>query len=354
MPYCSHSSRIACKRATHAGSSTGSNESVAYMGILSVLLQWHQEDPVDDKERARNDAIAGYQGNRNPFIDHPEWVSCVFSGACGAQPPSAPTGISAVAGDTQVDLGWNSNPEADIDGYNVYRSTTSGGPYSQLSVALLTSPNYTDLSVSNDTTYWYVVTAVNTSGLESNPGSEVSATPMSSVGSTQPWINEFHYDDRGGDNNEFVEIAGPTATDLSGWKVLGYNGSNGTVYATINLSGTLPDDGGCRGTLSFPFTGMQNGSPDGLALIDSTGAVIEFISYEGSLVAANGEAAGLTSTDIGVAETNGTPNGSSLQRSGVGSQGSDFTWQAPQPHTSGTINVGQVFIGCGPSGRQVM
>jgi endonuclease I len=51
--------------------STG-NASVAYMGLLSVLLQWHAADPVDDRERLRNETIFNYQGNRNPFVDHPD------------------------------------------------------------------------------------------------------------------------------------------------------------------------------------------------------------------------------------------------------------------------------------------
>lgn len=58
---------------------TGGNASVAYMGILSTLMQWHLQDPVNDRERARNDIIHGFQHNRNPFIDHPEWVQVVFA-----------------------------------------------------------------------------------------------------------------------------------------------------------------------------------------------------------------------------------------------------------------------------------
>jgi len=61
-------------------SNTGSNLSVAYMGILTTLLQWHLEDPVSDRERNRNDVVYTYQGNRNPFIDHPEWVLPIFQG----------------------------------------------------------------------------------------------------------------------------------------------------------------------------------------------------------------------------------------------------------------------------------
>lgn len=61
---------------------TAGNASVAYMGLLDTLIQWHQADPPDDKERLRNEAVYSYQGNRNPFIDHPEWVACVFQGRC--------------------------------------------------------------------------------------------------------------------------------------------------------------------------------------------------------------------------------------------------------------------------------
>lgn len=64
--------------------SGGSNASVAYMGLLSVLLQWHEQDPVDALERHRNDVVASYQGNRNPFVDHPDLVDCLYAGDCGS------------------------------------------------------------------------------------------------------------------------------------------------------------------------------------------------------------------------------------------------------------------------------
>lgn len=62
---------------------------VAYMGLLSVLIQWHKDDPVDDRERARNDVVYSYQGNRNPFVDHPEWVSGIFEGVISGVPEAA-------------------------------------------------------------------------------------------------------------------------------------------------------------------------------------------------------------------------------------------------------------------------
>ncbi len=49
--------------------------STSYMGLLTDLLAWHVGDPPDAEERARNDTIQAFQGNRNPFVDHPDWAT---------------------------------------------------------------------------------------------------------------------------------------------------------------------------------------------------------------------------------------------------------------------------------------
>ncbi|MBB2947697.1 endonuclease I [Actinoplanes lutulentus] len=55
------------------------NGSNPYMGKLSTLVQWNAEDPPSTAEKTRNQVIySSYQRNRNPFIDHPEWVSSIF------------------------------------------------------------------------------------------------------------------------------------------------------------------------------------------------------------------------------------------------------------------------------------
>lgn len=56
-----------------------------FHGKLSTLLQWHIEDPVDSFEIIRNDVIYSYQKNRNPFIDHPEFVQKIWSTATGIE-----------------------------------------------------------------------------------------------------------------------------------------------------------------------------------------------------------------------------------------------------------------------------
>jgi len=162
---------------------------------------------------------------------------------------------------------------------------------------------------------------------------------------TQVFINEIHYDNTGTDEGEAIEIAGPAGTDLTGWSIALYNGSASqlNVYDTINLSGVIPDQQDGFGTLSFTRAGIQNGAPDGLALIDSGSNVVQFLSYEGSFTAGSGPASGMTSTDIGVEEGSGTPIGDSLQLTGTGTVYEDFTWASAQPNTFGTVNTGQTF-----------
>lgn len=65
------------------------SSSAAYMGNLNTLLSWHLADPVDEAEIQRNDAVYYlYQGNRNPFVDHPEYVTEVFGVAHAPEPAS--------------------------------------------------------------------------------------------------------------------------------------------------------------------------------------------------------------------------------------------------------------------------
>ena len=80
-----------------------------------------------------------------------------------------------------------------------------------------------------------------------------------------------------------------------------------------------------------------------LALVDDTGAVVLFISYEGTLTANDGPAAGLLSVDVGVEENGGTADTESIQLIGTGSAYSDFTWAGPAASTHDAVNGGQTF-----------
>lgn len=97
-------------------------------------------------------------------------------------PPPRVTGLVAKAGDKRVELSWSPVVSPDLQGYNVYRSTQPGGgpqrAYVKLNISPVTATSYLDLNVTNNVTYYYVVTAVDRGGLESPEYSnEVMATP---------------------------------------------------------------------------------------------------------------------------------------------------------------------------------
>jgi DNA/RNA endonuclease G (NUC1) len=148
----------------------------------------------------------------------------------------------------------------------------------------------------------------------------VGALMSSSLATAQVRISEIHYDNTGTDSGEAIEVSAPAGTDLTGWQIVLYNGNGGTSYDTDALSGVVSASCGARGVvvLNYPSNGIQNGAPDGLALVDASGAVVEFLSYEGVFAATNGPASGLTSSDIVAFQDGAGPVGESLARDAAG------------------------------------
>ena len=422
---------------------TSTNASLGYMGVLDVLVAWHNADPVDAYEIDRNQVIYSFQGNRNPFVDHPEWVATIFGGGDGSggtgqgggPPPGGGSGGSGlvwineihydnastdsgegveVAAPVGTDLtGWqivayNGNGGASYDTVNLSGTISDQqagigtlwfaiaglqngapdglaliDPQGLVSEFLSYEGTFTatngpangltsvDIGVAEDGStlvgdslqlggsgnsgpdFAWEAEQANTMGSpNANQTFTSGGTPPSggSGGSGLVWINELHYDNAATDAGEGAEVAGPAGTDLTGWSLVAYNGSGGASYATVNLSGTLSDQQGGIGTAWFAISGLQNGAPDGLALVDPQGAVAEFMSWEGSFTGSDGPANGLTSTDIGVSEDGADPAGGSLQLGGSGSSGVDFTWEAVQANTTGSPNTNQTFTGGGTPG----
>lgn len=162
---------------------------------------------------------------------------------------------------------------------------------------------------------------------------------ISNILSAAVTINEFHYDNSGGDLGEFVEIVvtDPASMSPADIDVVFYNGGDGKTYKTLNLGdfnahGILSDS---RAYYSALVPGIQNGAPDGIA-VTYQGTVSEFISYEGTFSAANGPALGMLSTDILIYEPTSTAVDSSLQRLNFGDE-----WLLTEGYnTMGQINTG--------------
>ena len=176
-----------------------------------------------------------------------------------------------------------------------------------------------------------------------------ASSPAAAVpgGDSTVFINEIHYDNTGTDAGEFIEIANTTGTDLTGWSVVLYNGNGGATYSTTALGGTDEVQ-----ALTYPSNGIQNGSPDGVALINGT-TLVQFLSYEGAFTATAGPANGQTSTDIVVTEPDTTPADQSLQLTGEGATYGDFTWTGPADDSPGEVNAGQTFTGGGGPAQPV-
>ena len=155
-------------------------------------------------------------------------------------PPAAPATLSATPGSNEVDLTWSASDSA--TSYNVKRGTAHGGPYTTVATGV-TGLSYADTTVSNGTTYYYVVTASNDNG-EGGPSPEASAKPF--LQTTQPKNLKATADNSqvqltwtgSSDANTYsvkrsTVKGGPYSTAATGLQVTSYrdtNVNNGTTY----------------------------------------------------------------------------------------------------------------------------
>lgn len=155
----------------------------------------------------------------------------------GGSPPAAPTNLQATAGNGQASLTWNASTGA--TSYNVKRSTTSGSGYATVAPGVTTT-SYTNTGLTNGTTYYYVVSAVNAYG-ESPNSSQASATPtdlvapsnLTATAVSTSQINLAWQDNAASETGFKVE----RATASSGpWTQVATTGANVTTYSATGLT----------------------------------------------------------------------------------------------------------------------
>ncbi len=178
-----------------------------------------------------------------------------------------------------------------------------------------------------------------------------AALPAHVVASAPVFINEIHYRNAGPDRHEAVELAGIAGLSLAGWQLILYEGGGGRIYHRRELHGVIPDQQGGFGTLLFTYSSgeLENDEPQGVALVDAGGRVVQLLSFGGTFTAAEGPARDLQSTDIGRSQGSETPLGQSLQLAGTGIHYADFRWQGPAPASYGVPNPEQRFGSGGAS-----
>ena len=144
---------------------------------LEVLKQWHTQDPVSQREIDRNNAAYTYQGNRNPFIDHPEYVALIWGTTTpDTEAPSTPTNL-IVTGSTSstISLSWTASTDNIIvSAYDIYVDGTLK-TFSASNSATVTGLN-------PSTTYTFFIKAKDATGNTSNQSNTATGTTTENTG----------------------------------------------------------------------------------------------------------------------------------------------------------------------------
>ncbi len=248
------------------------------------------------------------------------------------------SGTLSIGGNLTAAYTYTDN-ELDIEDVSVYQWYRADDASGTNEIAIGGSTNLTYTLTGSDNGKYLSFGVIPIAATGALTGIEVRSSYQGAVGATSnvARINEFHYDNVSTDVNEFVEIRiteglANQPADLSLYTVSLYNGSNQLAYFTETLDNLAQSCDASNCYYVLESINIQNGAPDGIALSGPSG-LIEFISYEGTLTASNGIAVGVTSSDVGLAESSATTVNGSIERTAGGAWASN-----PNANTKGTVN----------------
>ncbi|MEP6931400.1 MAG: endonuclease [Flavobacterium sp.] len=217
----------------------GSSNQVFTTAFLNLLLAWNTQDPVSAREIARNNAIYARQGNRNPYIDHPEYVSQIWGGTSpptgDTQAPTTPASLASTTKTaTSISLSWTASTDnTGVTGYDVYANSTLKTTVSG------TTATITGLTAS--TSYSIYVKAKDAAGNASASSNTISVTTNSSgTGGTATELLFSEYIEGSG-NNKALEIANNTGStvSMSIYTIKKQTNGAGAWSTGLALTGTL-------------------------------------------------------------------------------------------------------------------
>lgn len=206
---------------------------------ISMLLQWHLQDPVSQRETDRNNAIYTIQNNRNPFIDHPQWVNSIWVQTPDAVVPEAPLNLNTVqSGAYYTHLAWSPSTSSDVTGYNIYQNGVL--------VATTKSTSIVIDHLTPSTSYTFTVKAYDQGYLQSSDSNVITvSTSAADTNSRDLFIVKYI---EGTDSNKALEIVNRTGheVDLNNYKirVQYYNSLTGSYYFgnSFELEGKIPNN----------------------------------------------------------------------------------------------------------------
>ncbi|WP_426484390.1 endonuclease [Flavobacterium sp. 2] len=214
----------------------GSSNQVFATAFLNMLLAWHAQDPVSAREIARNNAIYARQNNRNPFIDHPEYVNQIWGGTPSGdtQAPTTPTSLTSTSKTaTSISLSWTASTDnVAVTGYDVYANSVLKTTVSGVTATI------TGLTAS--TAYSIYVKAKDAAGNASASSNTISVTTNSSGTGTATDLLFSEYIEGSG-NNKALEIANNTGSSVSlaAYTIKKQTNGAGAWSTGLALTGTL-------------------------------------------------------------------------------------------------------------------
>lgn len=168
---------------------------------IAMLIQWNNQDPVSQREIDRNNAVFAIQKNRNPFIDHPEWVNQIWTQNIDGIIPQAPANLNVSKNSAYfVNLNWSSSTDNDILGYYIYQNG--------IRVATSKGTNITIDHLAPLTNYSFTVKAYDNGYLESTDSNLLTVKTLAGdIYSKDLQITKYL---EGTNNNKAVEITNKT------------------------------------------------------------------------------------------------------------------------------------------------
>ena len=217
----------------------GTEEKAYEDWFLAMLLQWHYNDPVSQKEIDRNNAVFSIQKNRNPFIDYPDWVNSIWSQNPIVIVSAAPENLSVSQVSSYfVNLNWTPSTDSDILGYKIYQNGVSIG-YSKIA-------SFTVDHLSPSTPYQFTVRAYYRNYTESADSNLLTVTTLEQdVYAKDLLITKYL---EGTDNNTALEITNKTghSVNLNKYKISAqfYNSTSANYYfpAPYELEGIIENN----------------------------------------------------------------------------------------------------------------
>ena len=216
----------------------GSSDQVFETAFLNILLEWHDMDPVSTKEINRNNAIYNHQGNRNPFVDNPSYVTTIWNPQQDNESPSTPTNLVASNPTaTSVDLNWNAaSDNIAVTSYHIYINGTYNSNTST------TTATVTGLNP--ETNYCFTVIAKDAANNSSAASNEACATTLpGNTNSVDLFFSEYM---EGSSSNKALEIANFTGAtvNLSEYSIKLSSNGNSAWTSTYNFptNASIPNE----------------------------------------------------------------------------------------------------------------